>query len=36
MLVLYDGCSVRGQAALLQTGEQVVQVDAVDGEIKAN
>lgn len=32
VLVLHDGGSVGGQAALLQTGEEVVQVDAVDGE----
>lgn len=34
VLVLHDGRSVGGQAALLQTREEVVQVDAVDGERK--
>ena len=30
MLVLHDGGPVGGQAALLQAGEQVVQVDAAE------
>lgn len=33
VLVLDDGCSVRGQASLLQAGEQVVEVDTVERRV---